>query len=81
MTDLEIIDACDSGPNAMEALGLPAPKTLGDVIHTMREAQDRLSKTDKRRLATRDRMELGYIASATKCPGAYPKRTPLPFPE
>ena len=81
MTDLEIIAACDAGPDAMVALGLPRPKTLGDVVHTMWAAQDRLSTADQQRLASRDRMELGYMASATKCSGAYPKRNALPFPK
>ncbi len=81
MTDLEIIAACDAGPHAMMALGLPRPKTLGDVVRTMWAAQDRLSNADQQRLASRDRMELAYMASATKCSGAYPKRNALPFPE
>ena len=81
MTPLEIIAACDVGPDAMVSAGLPKPKTLGDVVRVMWAAQDQLTETDRRRLAVRDRMELDYVASATKVPGAYPGGTLLPLPK
>jgi hypothetical protein len=80
MTDLEIIAACDAGPDSMVALGLPKPKTLADIVSMMWAAQDRLTATERARLKSRDRMELDYMASATKLTNAYPKRRPLPFP-
>jgi hypothetical protein len=83
MNDLEIIVACEAqmtGTGSMAAAGMPAPKTLADVVATMWAAQARLSAIDKRRLAIRDRMELDYMSSATKSPVAYPNRRPLPMP-
>lgn len=35
MDDLKIIAACDGGPGAMVALGLPRPKTLAELVNTM----------------------------------------------
>ena len=81
MTDMEIISACDEGPDAMVAHGLPRPQTLGDLVRVMWSAQDRLSDAYRQRLSSRDRMELAYMSSATKCSGAYPKRNVLPFPK
>jgi hypothetical protein len=80
MNDLKIIAACDAGPDAMVALGLPRPKTLTELVQTMWAAQGRLNSIDGSRLAARDRMELDYMTSATKLPDAFPKRQPHPFP-
>lgn len=79
-TPMEIIAACDAGPEAMVALGLPRPATLADVVRTMWGAQDQLSEAGKRQLAERDRMMLNYAYSATKVPGAAPNMRSLPFP-
>lgn len=79
-TPMEIIAACDAGPDAMVALGLPRPTNLGDVIKTMWAAQDQLTGAGQRQLAKRDRMALEYAASATKVPGAAPALRSLPFP-
>ena len=79
-TPMEVIAACDAGPDAMVAIGLPRPASLGDVVRTMWAAQDQLSETGKRQLAVRDRMTLDYAHSATKVPGAAPNMRKLPFP-
>lgn len=80
-TPMEVIAACDAGPEAMVALGLPRPANLGDVIKTMWGAQDLLSDAGQRQLAKRDRMTLDYAYSATKVPGACPAIRGLPFPD
>ncbi len=77
---MRIIEACDAGPAAMVAIGLPQPKNYADVIRTMWAAQDQLSERSARALQVRDRMALDYAASATKVPGAAPHIRGLPFP-
>jgi hypothetical protein len=80
ITPMQIIAACDAGPGAMVAIGLPAPKNYWDVIQKMWAAQDRLPPAAARALAVRDRMTLDYVYSATKVPGAFPAMRGLPFP-
>ncbi len=79
-TPMQVIEACNTGPAAMVALGLDAPTSLLDVVRTMWAAQDWLGPRQARQLATRDRMHLTYTASATKLPGAAPQGQGLPFP-
>ena len=80
LTPMQIIAACDDGPDAMVAAGLPRPATLKDVVLTMWAAQDRLTAPESRALASRDRMQLDYAASATKVVGAAPQMKTFPFP-
>jgi hypothetical protein len=72
---LKVFHACDGEPGCparMAALGLPEPKTYGDVYKAMTVAWKALSDAERAAEGRRDRMRLDYLASATKVPGAAP---------
>jgi hypothetical protein len=73
---LTVFHACDGEPGCvarMAALGLPEPKTFGDVYVAMVAAWEALSDAERAAEGMRDRLRLDYLASATKVPQATPQ--------
>jgi hypothetical protein len=68
-TPAQILAAADFEPGCadrMEALGLPHPKTLGDVFRAQRDAYGAISEHEHQAYDRETRVALLYLASACK---------------
>lgn len=63
---LAILRACDDGPDAMVALGLPRPANYGERVRVMWRAQDALTPEEAASVTVKDWLTLAFASGGER---------------